>query len=85
VVPGNRTSFPPLLATSPRPAAAQGALAHAPQREDREAVRDGENRFKAPILIEVTRAECLPVPEPTWNETEIPDTRVTPVASEAAQ
>jgi len=84
VVPGSR-ALSSRLATNPRPASAQGPLAHTPQREHKEEVRGGENRFKAPDLVEVTRAAGLPVPEPTWNETEVPGMRVTPVSPETAQ
>jgi hypothetical protein len=83
-VPGSRTSSS-RLATSLRRASAPGALARTPQRGTKEEVRDGENRFKAPGLVEVTRAAGLPVPEPTWTETEIPGMRVTPVVPERAQ
>lgn len=82
VVPGSRTSSSH-LATIPRPASAQGPLAHTPLREKKEEVGGGENHFKAPGLVEVTRAAGLPVPEPTW--TEVAGMRVTPVASETAQ
>jgi len=85
VVSGSRTS-PSRLATIPRPASTQGPLAHAPLGATEEAVRDGENLFTAPAaLVEVTRAAGLPVPEPRWNETEVPGMRASSVSPETAQ
>ena len=84
MVPGSRTSSS-RLATIPRPASAQGPLAHTPQRENKEDVGGGENHFKALVLVEVTRAAGLPVPEPTWNETEVPGMRAKSVSPETAQ
>lgn len=84
VVPASRIS-PSRLATIPRPASTQGPLAHAPERENREEVRDGENPFNAPVLVEVTRAAGLPVPAPTWNETEVPGMRASSVSPETAK
>jgi hypothetical protein len=84
VVPGSRTS-PSRLATIPRPTSTQGPLAHAPQRGIKEEVGGGENHFTAPVLVEVTRAAGLPLPEPTWNETEVPGMRAPSVSPETAQ
>ncbi|HYR03270.1 MAG TPA: hypothetical protein VES58_08000 [Syntrophobacteria bacterium] len=84
VVPGSRTSST-RFATIPRPASAQGPLAHTPQREKKEEAGGGENQFKAPGLVEVTKAAALPVPEPTWNGTEVPGMRATSVSPETAQ
>jgi len=84
MVPGSGT-LSSRLAASTHPASAQAALAHTPQRGTAKEVRDGENPFKAPDLVEVTRAAGLPVPEPTWNETEMPGMRSIPVSQETAE
>ncbi len=84
VVPGTRIS-PSRLATIPRPASTQGPLAHAPERENKEEVGGGEDHFNAPVLVEITRAAGLPLPESTWNETEVPGMRAPSVSPETAQ
>jgi hypothetical protein len=84
MVPGSRTSSS-RLATIPRPAPAPGPSAQTPQRENKEGAGSGENHFKAPVLVEVTRAAGLPVPEPAWNKTKVPGMGAMSVSPETAQ
>jgi hypothetical protein len=70
------------VATIPRPASAQGPLAHTPRRDKKEEVVSGENHFGVPVLVEVTGAAGPPLPEPTCNEPEVPGMRATSVSPE---
>jgi hypothetical protein len=71
VVPGRRTS-PSRLAAIPRPASTPGPLAHTARCDNKEEAGGGESHLKAPLLVEVTRAAGLPLPEPAWNEMQVP-------------